>query len=534
MYGDHTPFAAPDPATLTPLGANQLYNQGSSFRDRYVRPKRHDDFVGIVGISPKTIDNSQLHVESSTEECSSASALAFVQGLYPQFPHVHCDFEVPEAYRYPNDTIENYPLSGYQYPNLRTVSKHDPDSIWSHGHHQCTKHEKSLLGFANNSVAESIHHATKAFYSRVWSKLLRNTLPGAEANFYNAYDMYDQAAYLWHHRKETHNKDKGITAGDMAKLRQLAWQEQVLRHANIPEKGDAQDDLTSAVAGRTLAARVSSLFAENIESYGQRNKLNLAFTSHEPFLGFFALAGLATGPSSHLFRQLPGPGTTLTFELFSIEADDVGSFSHPPDSHNRFLNTNGRRHTDSCEGNTFNCCSDPITCHPNDNPHHDHAADGNTNEGALCSHELKIAGRDDKTAEVHDEGTIEFFDDETADSYNEHSPGGHDEQVTDPHNHNSGSRDTSGSYNGKHSRYVNTYPYPSIDQLRVRFLYRDSCRKDSCEPFMPYPLFGSNELSMPFKHFQETVGRIGIANATKWCTVCESDAFFCHGAEPRR
>ncbi|KAK3905617.1 histidine phosphatase superfamily [Staphylotrichum tortipilum] len=228
-----------------------------------------------------TIDSSQLTVESSTDRCSSASAMAFMQGLYPPWPHTTCDLEVPEYTRFANGSLLNYPLCGYQYPNIRTISPNtDPDSIW----------------------------------------VFCEAFPRSQANFYNAHELYDYAAYRWTHDNKVRSS---ITAGDLETLRHLAWQEQSLKHANVSEAVLARDDPTSAVAGRTLCSRVASLFAENIESRGERNKLNLAFTSHEPFLAFFALTNLAAGhgSSSDVFSQLPEPGATLTFELFSVDPD---------------------------------------------------------------------------------------------------------------------------------------------------------------------------------------------------------------------
>ncbi|KAJ4307070.1 hypothetical protein N0V88_000445 [Collariella sp. IMI 366227] len=502
MYGDHKPFTDSGSPTLTPLGAKQLYTQGIAFRDRYVRPKHHDKFVGIVGISHKTIDNSQLHVESSTDECSSAGALAFMQGLYPQFPHVHCDFEVPDFYKYPNNTIENYPLCGYQFDSR------------SHGHQHCIKHQNLLLDSSNNSALESIRHATEASYSRILSKLPAEIRSQAEGSFHNAYDLYSHAQYCWNHLKETHAEDSGITADDIEELRKLAWREQTLKHAYIPEQDDSEHYLASAVAGRTLVARVASLFAENMKSGGERNKLNLAFTSHEPFLGFSALAGLLNGPSNELF-QLPGPGTTLIFELFSIDSDDTETLSNT-------LDTYDSKNSGSCAS------SAPSRPYSDKDLHHD------TNEGDPRFHEGKIVGRNDRTADVSEGRDIRHNDGETADSDKQDSSGGHDRQSHDSYNYATRPSETSSNYNGKHSRYGNKDHYPSIDQLHVRFLYRDSCDKDSCRPLTPCPLFGSDKASMPFKQFNETIRHLGIANATKWCNVCASDTFFCHGAEPRK
>jgi len=131
MYGDHTPPSVPGSGNLTPAGANRLHELGATFRNRYLRPSRHEDYVGIVGIQPKLIDNSQLSIEASTEPHSSASAIAFMQGLYPPFPHTTCDLDVPYYNRFANGSFMNYPMCGYQYPNIRTIAQdRDPDSIW--------------------------------------------------------------------------------------------------------------------------------------------------------------------------------------------------------------------------------------------------------------------------------------------------------------------------------------------------------------------------------------------------------------------
>ncbi|KAL2139562.1 hypothetical protein VTI28DRAFT_5043 [Corynascus sepedonium] len=167
MHGDHTPFVFSDPI-LTPLGAKQMYDQGAAFRDRYVRPSRYDEYVGTVGIEAKHINNAQLHVESSTDRYSSASALAFVQGLYPPVPHVTCDSNIPSYQWLSNGSLLNYPLFGYQYPNVRTLAPgRDPDSIWSHGHALCNNHEQAVAMFANNSMVDSIYQRSKTFYNNL-------------------------------------------------------------------------------------------------------------------------------------------------------------------------------------------------------------------------------------------------------------------------------------------------------------------------------------------------------------------------------
>jgi hypothetical protein len=483
MHGDHTPLALGSP-NLTPVGANQMYDQGAAFRNRYLRPSRHDEYVGIVGISFKTIDNSQLHIEASTESYSSASAIAFMQGLYPPFPHTTCDRDVPEHNYCANGSMLNYPMCGYQYPNIRAIAPdRDPDSIWyvwssavsgasltdpnrrSHAHGLCNKHENSLLMFANNSMADAMHQESEVFYDRLWNTLFCDAFPRSETNFFNAHDLYDYALYRWNHDSKSRSS---MTSGEVEKLQELAWQEQTLKYANVSGSGNGQDELTSAIAGRTLASRASALFAENIDSHGERNKLNLAFTSHEPFLAFFALAGLTTGPSSHLFSQLPDPGATLTFELFSIDSDETAD-SYGIDPYGK---------TDS-----YNNDNSYSNTHPRDE------ADSYSTTGSY--HGKSRRGYDGKKRSTYDRPYS---------PYNTHP------------NHNK------------------SIAYPPEDKLYVRFLYWNDASKPRVPPTLG-TMFESSYSSMSFKHFNEIMSSIGIANATSWCGVCESDALFCKGAE---
>jgi hypothetical protein len=134
MRGDHTPLAWSDPEILTSLGANQMHNQGAVFRSRYLQRLghgSHNNHVGIVGIEPETISSSQLNVEASTDHCSSASAIAFMQGLYPPWPPTTCGLKMPGHAPFANSSILDYPLCGYQFPRIRAISpNNDPDSIW--------------------------------------------------------------------------------------------------------------------------------------------------------------------------------------------------------------------------------------------------------------------------------------------------------------------------------------------------------------------------------------------------------------------
>ena len=80
----------------------------------------------INGLSVNAIDNSQLYALSTDEEYESASALAFFQGLYPPGGFPVIDDQGTLA----NGSLEGFPLGGYQYPNIRTVSSLDFNYVW--------------------------------------------------------------------------------------------------------------------------------------------------------------------------------------------------------------------------------------------------------------------------------------------------------------------------------------------------------------------------------------------------------------------
>jgi hypothetical protein len=84
-HGEKTPYLLPSPYKLTPLGAAQLYNTGSFLRSRYI-----NGTTGSVvnGMQSSAINNAQIYALGMDDAFVSASAMAFMQGLYPPFPEV--------------------------------------------------------------------------------------------------------------------------------------------------------------------------------------------------------------------------------------------------------------------------------------------------------------------------------------------------------------------------------------------------------------------------------------------------------------
>jgi len=133
MYGERMPLTYTNPS-LTPVGAQQMFSQGQAFRARYLdnsslpQMQAVTDHKPVQGIQPNALDNSQLDIlTSGGDNFTPASALAFMQGLYP--PRNQTFDDLNEAVL-ANHTMVDFPLDGYQYPSIQAVSLLDPTSTW--------------------------------------------------------------------------------------------------------------------------------------------------------------------------------------------------------------------------------------------------------------------------------------------------------------------------------------------------------------------------------------------------------------------
>ncbi|KAI1409989.1 phosphoglycerate mutase-like protein [Hypoxylon sp. FL1857] len=344
FYGERTPLQGELPPSLTPLGAQQLYSQGSLFRARYLSNSSLSDEdnaittnAPIVGIERLALDNSQLSIYSTADDYVVGGALAFLQGLYPPVSRTFAYSNGGEnASTLANGTMIDYPLNGYQYPNIQSLPSTDLNSVWLEGHTACAEYRSSSISFKTSLIAEEMYNATLDFYETTFGDVFPNTLPNAMLNFDYAYDLYDYARYAYDHDdsvRETLNEDR------MAILRSLADNQQFDLNGNLSASGSQEGDMIRAISGRTLAAKVVAQLSAHIHSGSTANKMTLMFGSFEPFLAFFALSDLANTAPSGLFREIPEPGSAMVFELFST----VNDSTYPQENELwvRFLYRNG-------------------------------------------------------------------------------------------------------------------------------------------------------------------------------------------------
>ena len=338
-YGDKTPFVLPISPTLTPLGAQQLFEAGNRIRQRYLTPEddSSNEPTGISGIAPYQLDYDQLRILSTDDQFAFASAMAFMQGLYPPL-------ETTSNYTYlagesPLSNGSNLvaPLNGYQYPNINAASSNDLNSIWTSGSDNCPMYLVSANDYYNTVAFQTIQNSTDEFYTSLQPELLHGVFSDASVGYYDAFYIYDYLNYI-----SIHNATlaQHLSYEDLTKAKILADDWIFALNADVDTSGSIPGDHIRAIAGRTLATRILQAFYTTINTQGSTDKMTLLFGSFEPMIAFAALAGLVS-PQNAAFYNTPAPGSSFIFELYSLQAQDISTYPDTTDIYVRFFYQNG-------------------------------------------------------------------------------------------------------------------------------------------------------------------------------------------------
>ncbi|KAI4216004.1 MAG: hypothetical protein LQ351_001500 [Letrouitia transgressa] len=319
----------PSNDVLTPLGAQQTFSSGSRFRDRYIHSTSNST---IDGLSQDVLDDAQTYILSFTSQYAVASALAFMQGLYPP-ANLSSSPEVNRMSILTNGSILDYPLGGYQYPHIFTASPVDPNSIFVAGDQRCSSHKNVATDYFDSQEYSQIKSATQTFYD-TFQPVFGGFVENGTASYDNAYLIYDYLKYSFMHNQSMRN---ALTDTDLSRTRALAseW----VYHVNSNRSTNDPKSAARTIAGRTMAAQVVNSLLSNFQSQGEENKLSVLFGGFEPMIAFASLAQL---PSKNQdFFALPEDGSSMVFEMFTLNHDHSKGYPRFDDLNVRFLFRNG-------------------------------------------------------------------------------------------------------------------------------------------------------------------------------------------------
>jgi hypothetical protein len=203
------------------------------------------------------------------------------------------------------------------------------------GDNDCNQYSLSANTYVSSDDYNKTASSSLPLYQRLAQSLFANVVPQSLVNYYNAYDLWEYANYLYTHDMKVF---ENLNPADLQELRVLASQQEFARNGNLSASGLTAGDRIRTIAGQTYAAHVLSLLGQTIGSQGEAEKISVMFGHYQVFLAFFALSGLSG--TSDAFKSIPQPGSVMVFELFSNTANAT-SFPDAKDLWVRFLFRNG-------------------------------------------------------------------------------------------------------------------------------------------------------------------------------------------------
>ncbi|MCJ1469637.1 hypothetical protein MMC07_008273 [Pseudocyphellaria aurata] len=254
-----------------------------------------------------------------------ASAEAFMQGLYP--PVNNTDSNSVLA----NGSVIRSPLGGYQYTQIFTASRADPNVVILAGNADCQRYDNSVANYSNSQESLQTKSSTQDFYASFQSEVFAGVFPESQVNYDNAYLLFDYLNY-----GNIHNStiSRTLSSTDLARARGLADQWFQAVDGNTSETLSIQ-----TIAGQTLAADIIERLTANVVSNGETTKLSLLFGSFEPMISLAALTQLPK--TNTQFHGMPQDGSSMVFEMYSKNHNSSAGYPDASELFVRFLFRNG-------------------------------------------------------------------------------------------------------------------------------------------------------------------------------------------------
>ena len=177
-HGDRTPKILP-PVNLTDLGYRQVFDSGTSFRNRYISSSASSR---IAGVNADVVKQTQITASAPLDSTLINAAQGFLQGLYPPVG------STLGSQKLRNGTTVEAPLNGYQLIPIQqvTTGTASEDSAWLQGASNCAKAAISSNEYSSSQEYMSLLNTTADFYKSL-APVVNGTFKAADMSFQNAY-----------------------------------------------------------------------------------------------------------------------------------------------------------------------------------------------------------------------------------------------------------------------------------------------------------------------------------------------------------
>ncbi|PHH88775.1 hypothetical protein CDD83_7070 [Cordyceps sp. RAO-2017] len=320
-HGDRTSKAW-KPVNLTALGALQVHSSGAFYRDRYLTGP------SPLGLSRDVAVPAQLAVSSPRDAVLHASALTFLQGLYPPQPALGAETLA-------NGSRVEAPLGGYQYVPVEPVAaaaaaaaERPEDNAWLQGGTGCVNAEVSSNSYFASADYKRAYDGSLDFYQSLLP-VVNGTYGPAAANFKNAYSIFDLVNVATIHNASIPSSSL-LSGATRARLLELASEHEWNLAYNASEP-------VRAIAGAVLAGQVLEALQAVVEGKPSVPRLHAQFGAYGTFMAFFGLAQLPAASAD--FRGICDYASSMAFEL--VTTAPAGARPAADDVSVRFLFANG-------------------------------------------------------------------------------------------------------------------------------------------------------------------------------------------------
>ncbi|RVX72639.1 hypothetical protein B0A52_04037 [Exophiala mesophila] len=308
-HGDRTTRMFPG-YHLTKLGAQQAYNSGQFYRQRYVAENAS---FHIAGIEPDEVNSRQIWASAPNQGLLFQTATNFLQGLYPPLSELD---ESIATETLTNGTDYTGPLDSYQFILIQGQPATSQDTIWIKGDDNCPVHIASQKSYLNTPEYQATFDDTLEFYQQ-FVPLLGHILGDDEVTYENAYEVFDLMNVASIHNESIAGE---IDPADLDQLRYLAdaWEYNTNFNASEPAR---------MIGAKTLMGGILRQMNTTVASGGRNNKFQLFSGSYDTFVSFFGLTNLTSVDPD--FYGLPDYASTIAFELFTEEGDSDSPADFP-------------------------------------------------------------------------------------------------------------------------------------------------------------------------------------------------------------
>lgn len=300
-HGDRTTRMFPG-YDLTHLGAQQAYNSGQFYRQRYVADNAS---FPIAGMAPDKVNSRQVWASAPNQGLLLQTATNFLQGLYPPLSQLD---EAMATEALTNGSSYTGPLDSYQFILIQGQPATSQDTIWIKGDDNCPFHIASQKSYLKTPEYQTVFNETLKFYQR-FVPLLSDILGDDGVSYENAYEVFDLMNVASIHNESIAGK---IESSDLDQLRYLAdmWEYNTNFNASEPAR---------MIGAKTLIGGILRQMNTTVASGGRSNKFQLFSGSYDTFISFFGLTDLTS--VSPDFHGLPDYASTIAFELFTEDGD---------------------------------------------------------------------------------------------------------------------------------------------------------------------------------------------------------------------